>query len=222
MPTANRRRFVPHAIEYFLRQDYLRRELVIIDDGDDAIQDLLPVDERIRYVRLVGRRSLGLKRNIACQHARGKFIVHWDDDDWMAGWRIRAQVEELRRTGADICGLDRLMYVDLSTGDAWQYAYQGRPGTWVAGNTFCYTRELWDRNPFISANVSEDTRFLRGGSPKVIAPLADTTICIGTIHPNNTSRKNTNSALWQRIPPERIRDLVGKDMAFFKAPALTH
>jgi len=30
MPTANRRAFVPHAIRYFLRQDYAQRELVVL------------------------------------------------------------------------------------------------------------------------------------------------------------------------------------------------
>src|SRR6266545_4002208 len=52
MPTAGRRRFVPQAIGYFLRQDYPNRELVIVDDGTDNLADLLPDDARVRYVRL--------------------------------------------------------------------------------------------------------------------------------------------------------------------------
>ena len=51
MPTADRRAFVPRAIELFLRQDYPRAELLILDDGADAIEDLVPVCDRIRYVR---------------------------------------------------------------------------------------------------------------------------------------------------------------------------
>ena len=42
MPTYNRRPFVPKAIEYFLRQDYPNRELIILDDGDDRVADLVP------------------------------------------------------------------------------------------------------------------------------------------------------------------------------------
>jgi hypothetical protein len=37
MPTANRRRFVPEAIRLFLAQDYLEKELVILDDGEDSV-----------------------------------------------------------------------------------------------------------------------------------------------------------------------------------------
>jgi O-antigen biosynthesis protein len=79
----------------------------------------------------------------------------------------------------------------------------------VAGNTLCYTRALWERNPFVSAHVSEDTRFLRSRTPKKIVPLADTTICVGTIHPHNTSPKKTDGSLWRPIPLARVRDLVG-------------
>jgi glycosyltransferase involved in cell wall biosynthesis len=49
MPTANRRRFVPEAIRLFLAQDYEEKELVVLDDGEDAIADLIPDDPRIRY-----------------------------------------------------------------------------------------------------------------------------------------------------------------------------
>ena len=41
MPTADRRRFVPQAIGYFLAQDYPNRELVIVDDGKESVEDLV-------------------------------------------------------------------------------------------------------------------------------------------------------------------------------------
>jgi glycosyltransferase involved in cell wall biosynthesis len=59
MPTYNRRAFVPRAIQYFLRQDYTNRELIIIDDGTDVISDLVPADECIRYFRLDKKVTLG-------------------------------------------------------------------------------------------------------------------------------------------------------------------
>ena len=52
MPTRDRSIFAAQAIEYFLRQDYAERELVIVDDGKDSIADLVPRDDRrIRYFR---------------------------------------------------------------------------------------------------------------------------------------------------------------------------
>jgi len=44
MPTYNRRKFVPQAIRYFLRQSYEPKELLIIDDGSDPVNDLVPVN----------------------------------------------------------------------------------------------------------------------------------------------------------------------------------
>jgi len=40
---------------------------------------------------------VGAKRNLACDLANGDIIVHWDDDDWMADWRLSYQVEQLMR-----------------------------------------------------------------------------------------------------------------------------
>ena len=44
MPTYNRRQFIPRAVAYFLAQDYPNLELVVVDDGSDPIDDLLPAD----------------------------------------------------------------------------------------------------------------------------------------------------------------------------------
>ena len=59
MATANRRSLVPQAIRYFERQDYPNRELIILDDGEDAIADLIPQDASIRYIRIEQRRTMG-------------------------------------------------------------------------------------------------------------------------------------------------------------------
>jgi glycosyltransferase involved in cell wall biosynthesis len=80
MPTYNRRAFVQRAIEYFLRQGYERKELIIVDDGTDSIGYLVSQDEHIRYIRLNERLTLGAKRNRACEAARaigsdlGRFV----------------------------------------------------------------------------------------------------------------------------------------------------
>src|SRR5262249_33338037 len=92
MPTtSDRRAFVPQAIRSFLRQDYPRCELLVLDDGTTPVADLVPPDDRIRYVRHVSKRTIGAKRNIACEQARGDLIVHWDDDDWYPPTRVSRQ-----------------------------------------------------------------------------------------------------------------------------------
>jgi len=41
----------------------------------------------------------GAKRNLACERARGQFIVHWDDDDWYPASRVRVQIRALLEQG---------------------------------------------------------------------------------------------------------------------------
>ena len=70
-------------------------ELLVVDDGTESIADLVPVNDRVRYVRFDQKLTIGAKRNLANEKARGEFIVHWDDDDWYPSWRVRAQVKAL-------------------------------------------------------------------------------------------------------------------------------
>ena len=48
LPTADRRDLVPNAIRQFLEQDYPWRELIILDDGENSVEDLVPNHPNIR------------------------------------------------------------------------------------------------------------------------------------------------------------------------------
>lgn len=215
MPTHNRRRFAAQAIQYFLRQDYPHRELIIIDDGTDIVRDLVPDDPCIHYLRLDYKRTIGVKRNLACQEARGEIIVHWDDDDWMAPGRLSYQVENLLKEQADICGLDNVLYFDPQLERSWQYIYPkgGRP--WVAGNTLCYTKAFWKSNPFPNINVGEDTRFVWSNCQKRLVALEDANFYIALLHPGNISPKRTTGQQWRPFAISDIRKLMCKDWDFY-------
>lgn len=217
MPTADRRAFVPRAIRYFQQQDYGRRELVILDDGRDRVGDLVPSDRRIRYVELDPRRPLGAKRNLACELARGKLIVHWDDDDWMAGYRLSYQVAELERHDADICGARRLLFFDAGREQAWLFEYPARLQRRLLGNTLCYRRSLWGRRPFLPVAVGEDGRFVRSREARNAVPLADHRFVVGVIHRLNASPKNTADPRWTRRPLDDVKRLLGPDLNSYMA-----
>jgi glycosyltransferase involved in cell wall biosynthesis len=216
MPTYNRRPFVGQAIAYFLRQDYPCRELLIIDDGSDPVQDLIPDDPRLRYVRLARRQTIGAKRNLACQEAYGEVIVHWDDDDWMAPWRLSYQVDSLRAARADICGLDRVLFYEPRAERAWQYVYPDGGKPWVAGGTLCYTKRYWRQHPFPDINVGEDSRFVWSDAAVRLHVLRDGTFYVALIHPRNTSPKVVTDRRWRPYPVGEIRTLLAQDWAFYQ------
>jgi glycosyltransferase involved in cell wall biosynthesis len=232
MPTADRRPFVGRAIQYFLQQDYEERELIVVDDGADAIRDLIPADDpRVRYMDIRrsngARRTIGAKRNFACAAAKGQIILHWDDDDWSAPDRITCQVTHLLQGGEartirshppEVCGLQHIIYYEPTAGSAWRYIYRGRR-PWVAGNTLAYRKSLWQARPFDDVNVGEDARFLWTGPPKLIAALTDENFVVGLIHHGENGNVcpkrpgESAGACWVSVAPAEIRRILGPDWA---------
>lgn len=84
------------AVESFVRQDYSRKELVILNDapGQEIVCDVPGVrvvncDERFA--------TLGEKYNAAVLNADGSLVCPWEDDDISLPWRISQGVERIGR-----------------------------------------------------------------------------------------------------------------------------
>jgi len=210
MPTADRRPYVAEAIAAFLAQDYPRRELIVLDEGEDPVSDLMPADPRVRYQRIARGQSLGRTRDQACALAQGELIVHWDDDDWHAYWRLSFQVQALLEAGADLCGLERLWFYDPQSRRAWQYRHPGSSPPWVAGGSLCYRRALWERVRFTDVSVGEDTRFVRAAAGARILALARDDFYVARVHAGNTSPKNTSAPHWHRVSAEPVESLIAQ------------
>ncbi len=208
MPTADRRSYVPDAIRQFLEQDYPERELLILDDGQDPIKDLVPADPRIRYQRLDRKLVIGAKRNLAAREARGDILVHWDDDDWMAPWRLSYQWAALERSGADACGVDRVWYLAAEGAGAWQYVYPRGQKPWLCGGTLMYRRRFWERNPFPAVAQGEDTRFVWAMPKARFEILENPDFYVARIHPRNTSPKATRGSCWHPVPRARVEAVM--------------
>ncbi len=212
MPTHNRRAFVPRAVQQFLAQDYPHRELIIVDDGGtDIVADLIPPDPRIRYIRYERRMTLGAKRNAACELARGELIAHWDDDDWIAPWRIAYQARAMREhPDTDICGLARVLFYDPTQHRAFEYAPEPTAPRWVAGGTMCYRRAWWQAHRFADVDRGEDTRFVRAVPPDRILPLPDHRFYVATIHPGSTRARRIRPPRWQPREVQDVERLMAK------------
>jgi len=189
MPTANRERYVPLAIKYFLQQNYTNRELIIIDDGILPVKALIPNDRRIKYFYVDKFSSIGTKRNYACDQAKGDIIMHWDDDDWHSFDWISAQVHFLTCSDADICGIQHVRYYYTIKGKLYtiyrKYTDGLNPMNWVHGATMAYYKSFWKAHPFKNLQYGEDDDFLMNSGAKLcIHNYIDGFVCI--LHPNNT------------------------------------
>jgi hypothetical protein len=220
MPTYNRADVVARAVTGFLHQDHEHAELIVVDDSPTPVRDLVPDDPRVRYLRPNTRLTIGAKRNLGFAEARGELLANWDDDDWYAPWRLSSEVAAMRATGADVVGLDRLLYLDPATAAGWRYTGPRTARAWAHDAVLLFTRAFWQRNPFPDTSVNIDTRLLWTPGRKQIVTLDDD-FYVGMIHADNTSPKHTASAAWTPYALGEIAALMGTDAPLYGcAPAL--
>lgn len=112
MVTRNRYELARLSMQSFCNQTYSNRELVILDDGDDArlAQEIATLgDPRIRYISPSEKNlSLGALRNRAVAEARGLYVCQWDDDDLYDPRRIEIEMSALMRHEARAVMLSRI------------------------------------------------------------------------------------------------------------------
>ncbi len=108
--TRNRLDLLKRAVGCFQSQSHASRELIVVDDGEDATREFIQGlrDSRISYFRPVREGlTLGELRNMALSLATGNYVMQWDDDDWYHPDRIKAQLAALLETGSEMCVLER-------------------------------------------------------------------------------------------------------------------
>ena len=132
------------ALESYLRQDYENRELIIVDDGIDAIGDLVPRGEGITHLRLEqDAKNLAVKRNIGIKLATGDIICHFDADDYSGPQRVSRQVEMLlSNPDAKIAGFNVVHWWCYQTRQASRFT----GGIW--GATFAYWKSYAEGHPW--------------------------------------------------------------------------
>ena len=203
--------FVGQAIRYFLRQDYQPRELVVVDDGDDAVDDLVPGDERIRYVRLDAPHAARAQAQPgAASSAAATLICHWDDDDWMAPDRLAAQVDALLRQRRATCAASRELLHYRPAGRRCVALPARRatgPGWPAARCSTAAPRGGATRSPPL--DVGEDTASsrrlpARPGARHRRRRRSTSRFCTA----RNTAAKNLADPRWQRRPLDEVGRLL--------------
>lgn len=131
--THNRVPMLRRAVRCFLAQTWARRELVVLhEDTDRATRDFMaslthPMI-RTHVVPASPHITLGGKRRISIEVARGHYVATWDDDDWSAPTRLQQQIEGMRSVGRAVCTLERWIVHDQLLGQSWL----SQPRAWEA------------------------------------------------------------------------------------------
>lgn len=208
MPTRERRKFIPAAIDCFLAQTYPNKELIIIDDGPDRVSDLIPPGGLIRYYHIQERRSVGEKRNIAINAAAGDYIAHFDDDDWSHPSRLKEQIKLLIGAQTSIVGYRSMYFLDETNKRA--FVYMNDEELYALGTSLLYSRAYWKGGKFPDKYVSEDNDFISRAQRSrglVVADANDR--MVARIHSGNTSDKSIyGPPMWTAADFAFVRGLV--------------
>jgi glycosyltransferase involved in cell wall biosynthesis len=137
--TYNRRKFIPAMLASFFSQTFTDSELLVIDDGEDCVQDLIPENPRIHY-RFMRRspyvvNSIADKINMLKSITVGKYIIKFDDDDWSAPGRIEHSLRRLKESGRAVLCYTGIFAWDTTRSKAY---VSKQTGPFGAGMIWCH------------------------------------------------------------------------------------
>jgi len=203
LPTKNRAAYIPHVIRSYQSQTYPHKELIIVDNGEDATQSLIPPDDpSIKYLHVVGPKTTGEMRNLCVKHASGEFICHFDSDDWSAPGRITDQVLRLGLFGV-VTGYHSMLFYDERDGKCYHWQMPQIPVTYALGTSFCYRREWWRHHPFKAIRIGEDVLFFRQAIKEAhrLVPTAHAErLMVARVHGQQTCRKSLKPNSYRPVP----------------------
>lgn len=120
IPTYNREKVLPRAIDSVLNQTFTDLEVIVADDcSTDNTRALVEAhgDPRVRYGCLEKNSGACAARNLGIEMAKGDYIAFQDSDDQWHPNKLQFQMDTLAQTGADItfCGFEKQFDNGLTT-----------------------------------------------------------------------------------------------------------
>jgi glycosyltransferase involved in cell wall biosynthesis len=192
LPTKNRAAFIPQAIKSFQDQTYPAKELIVLDNGTDITEALIPTDPAIKYAKVTGNKTVGEMRNLCVKMAQGKVICHFDSDDWSHPDRVTDQVTRLGTFGV-VTGYSEMLFYDVRNERTYLWRLPQSPARMVLGTSLCYTREWWSKHPFEPRQIGEDIRFFKVAlkeAHRMVSLTPAKKMMVARVHQQQTCRKS--------------------------------
>lgn len=192
--TKDRRVFMPLAKYCYLIQSYPEDKLewVIVDDGEDSIEDTLIGIPNVTYVRAPPGLTIAAKRNLGVEKAMYDVIAMMDDDDIYPEnsitYRAAMLMKEPRKECAFTCTIpcyDICKYVSFINVPPMTMAMSLR----TSEATFIFTRKFWQEGKFDnSAKLTEGDAFIRGRE-HMCRELCPQEVIVALSHPLQSSAR---------------------------------
>ena len=203
-PTFNRRPFIPTIIKCFENQTYPkdRIEWLIIDDGTDKVEDLFVNVPQVQYFRYEQKMTLGNKRNLLNDKAKGDYIIYMDDDDYYPPERISHAVLTLQNSPNALCAGSSAMYIYFKhINKMLQFGPYGPNHSTAA--TFAFKKELLKITKFDeTSSVAEERKFLKDYTIPFVQLESIKSILVFSHNHNSFDKKE----LLMQMPNPHIHD----------------
>jgi hypothetical protein len=194
--TKNRRVFMPLAKYSYMIQSYPEDKLewVIVDDGDDPIEDTLIGVPNVKYVKCDPGMTISQKRNLAVESAMYDIMVTMDDDDVYPNNSVLQRVAMMLKEPVKQCGFcttipcyDITKFSSFMNVPPMTLSMSER----VSEATLVFTRQFWNEGKFDEkVHVGEGNAFIRGRE-QMCRELSPQDVIVSLIHPKNTSSRKT-------------------------------
>lgn len=190
--TSDRRIFMPLAKYCYLIQSYPEDKLewVIVDDGEDPIEDTLFGVPNVKYIRCK-KMSIGKKRNLGVESATYNTIVMMDDDDVYPNNSILQRVAFLNMSPKKEC----VFSTTIPCYDICKYSSFVNVPPVILGMhervseaTLCFNKSFWDERKFPELQISEGEAFIQGRE-QTCREISPQEIIVSLVHTKNTSSR---------------------------------
>lgn len=191
--TRDRRIFMPILKYSYMIQSYPedKLEIVIVDDGDDPIEDTLIGVPNVTYVRLDEKKTIGEKRNIGVSRAMYDVIAFMDDDDVYPNNSILERTAMMLKYNRKECAFCTVIpCYDIAKYSSFMNAppLTLRMSERVSEATLIFTRKFWEQRPFGDTQIGEGDAFIRGRE-HMCRELSPQEVIVSLVHPKNTSSR---------------------------------
>jgi glycosyltransferase involved in cell wall biosynthesis len=191
--TYNRRIFMPLAQYSYMIQSYPENKLewVIVDDGEDSIEDTLIGIPNVKYVRLDTKTSIGEKRNIGVQSAMYNTIVMMDDDDVYPNNSVLHRVAMMGKQPKKQCVFtttipcyDIQKHISFMNVPPYGLPMAQR----LSEASLAFTRQFWEDRKFTDIQIAEGNAFIHGRE-EMCREVSPQEVIVSLVHSKNTSSR---------------------------------
>jgi glycosyltransferase involved in cell wall biosynthesis len=219
-PTYNRREFIPNLIKIYEQQLYPKNliEFLILDDGEDKIEDLMPSWSNLTYYYFKKRKPIGWKRNFLNQKAKGEIIICMDDDDYYFPERISHAVKLLDNSDLEFAGLNKLLILKPNDDNLYHISKSKikKNNAWtdytpLMNGGFAYKKTHLFKNSYNNkSEIREEIEFLDFKHTEILYLDPNKTM-IGVAHKKSSLYKNKTLNSITKKTDFKIKDIIRDD-----------